>query len=79
MPGEAPWVEHEGKRLALRRLDPLKNAKRKRPPRGGPAASKPTHPVNFDPMRALLRGADSTDCTKDADGEDAPTPAGGVR
>jgi hypothetical protein len=73
MPGEAPWVEHEGKRLVLRRLDPLKNARRKRPPRGGPAAPKPKRPVDFDPLRALVRGAGS------ADGADAPTPAGGVQ
>jgi transposase InsO family protein len=73
MPGEAPWVEHEGKRLVLRRLDPLKNARRKRPPRGGPAAPKPKRPVDFDPLRTLVRGAGS------ADGADALTPVGGVQ
>jgi putative transposase len=62
-PGQAPWVEVEGKRLVLRPLDPLKNARRKRPPRGGPTAPKPTRPVDFDPTRALLRGASNDDDT----------------
>lgn len=68
-PGEAPWVEHEGKRLALHPLDPVKNARRKRPPRGGPAAEKPARPVDFDPMRALMRRKDGDDST----------PAGGAQ
>jgi putative transposase len=60
-PGEAPWVEHEGKRLVLHPVDPEKNARRKRPPRGGPAADKPTHPVDFNPTRALGRSSDRDD------------------
>lgn len=61
---EAPWVEHEGKRLPLHPLDPVKNARRKRPPRGGPAAATAQRPVDFDPMRALLKrggGGESSD------------------
>jgi len=58
-PGEAPWVEHEGKRLVLHSLDPIKNARLRRPPRVDPAPSKPTRPVDFDPARALARGAGS--------------------
>jgi putative transposase len=61
-PGEPPWVEHEGKRLVLHPVDPQSNARRKRPPRGGPAAQKPTRPVDFHPTRALARstGRDDT-------------------
>jgi len=50
-PDEPPWVEHEGKRLLLRPLDPIKNARRKRPPRKAPADAKPAHPVDFDPTK----------------------------
>ena len=60
-PGEAPWVEHEGKRLLLHPVDPLKNARLKRPPRGGPAADKPTRKVDFHPVRALVRGGGKKD------------------
>jgi transposase InsO family protein len=67
-PDEAPWVEHEGKRLILHPLDPVKNARLRRPPRGGPAPAKPAHPVDFDPVRALVRGK----------GDDDTTPAGGA-
>lgn len=49
-PGEAPWVEHEGKRLALHRVAPERNARRKRARR--PAPPPPTTP--FDPAGALL-------------------------
>lgn len=54
-PGEPPWVEHEGKRLLLHPASPESNARRKRPPRGGPAAVKPTRPVDFNPVRTLAR------------------------
>jgi putative transposase len=63
-PDEPPWVEHEGKRLLLRPVDPIKNARRKRPPRGGPIVPRPKRPVDFDPTKTLL----------DADTED---PKGG--
>ncbi len=58
-PGEPPWVEHEGKRLALYRVDPERNARRRRPPRGGPAAAKPTRAVDFHPTRSLVRDDDT--------------------
>jgi len=51
-PDELPWVEHEGKRLVLRVLDPVKNARRTRPPRL--AEAKPTRRTGFDPIKALL-------------------------
>ncbi len=51
-PDEPPWVEHEGKRLVLRVLDPIKNARRKRPPRVENA--RPTRSTGFDPPAALL-------------------------
>ncbi|HEY8019872.1 MAG TPA: DDE-type integrase/transposase/recombinase [Thermoanaerobaculia bacterium] len=56
-PTEAPWVEHEGKRLVLHPVDPESNARRKRAPRGGPAADKPTRPVDFNPLRPLAPSA----------------------
>jgi hypothetical protein len=49
-PTSAPWVEHEERRLALRRVDAKANATRKRaarPERGIDA-------VPFDPAEALL-------------------------
>jgi transposase InsO family protein len=50
-----PWVEHEGKRLDLRTLDPVHNARTKRQPRRpnavSPAGGKT---VAFDPPGALL-------------------------
>jgi len=53
-----PWVEYEGKRLVLHPVDPLKNARRKRPlKKTAPAISKP--PVPFDPVGAL-RAPDKT-------------------
>jgi hypothetical protein len=53
-PDAAPWVEYEGKRLELRSVDPVKNARTKREPRrpGTPAPSG--GPVPFDPPGALL-------------------------
>ena len=47
---EPPWVEYEGQILALRRVDPIKNARRPRP-------SKPSQPpssISFDPPGVLL-------------------------
>jgi putative transposase len=63
-PGEPPWVEHEGKRLLLHPVDPARNGRRTRPPRGGPAAVKPSRPVDFQPLRALGRGAGRDDATR---------------
>jgi len=51
---EPPWIEHEGKRLPLHPVDPVKNARRKRPPRGGAHSTRPSKPVAFDPPKALL-------------------------
>jgi len=48
-----PWVEHEGKRLPLHAVDPVRNAHRKRPPRREPSA-KPARHVPFDPPKALV-------------------------
>ena len=62
-PDESPYVEHEGKRLVLRSVDPVANARRKRPPRGGPLATKPKRPVDFDPARALRPCDDAEDST----------------
>jgi transposase InsO family protein len=49
---EAPWVEHEGKRLVLHPVDPIANARRRRPPRR--ERPLPSTPVSFDPAGALL-------------------------
>ena len=53
-----PWVEYEGKRLVLRPVDPLKNARRKRPPKKT-APDAPKAPVPFDPVGAF-RADDKT-------------------
>lgn len=52
---ELPWVEFEGKRLNVHPVDPVKNSRRKRPPRRKPHhdESVPRHPA-FDPPKALL-------------------------
>jgi putative transposase len=65
-PDEPPWVEHEGKRLVLRVLDPVKNARRTRPPRV--EGEKPTRRTGFDPIKALLNAPKKQD----------PSAAGGV-
>ncbi|WP_437996890.1 DDE-type integrase/transposase/recombinase [Sorangium sp. So ce185] len=67
-PDEPPWVEHEGKRLVLHPVDPQRNARRKRPPCGGPAADKPTGPVDFNPARTLGRRAGGGEDTSEAGG-----------
>jgi hypothetical protein len=50
--GEPPWIEHEGKRFPLQRVEPVKNGHRRRTP------EVPAQPdrarVPFDPPRALL-------------------------
>ena len=54
-----PWVEYEGKRLALHPVDPTNNARRKRPPKqDAPAA--PAQPVPFDPVGALQSASAAT-------------------
>ncbi len=49
--GSLPWIEHEGKRHALRRVDPVRNAHRRR---AAIATATPDKTVPFDPARALL-------------------------
>jgi putative transposase len=48
-----PWVEHEGQRLDLHRVDPKVNARRTRPPRR-PGETNATGVTPFDPAGALL-------------------------
>jgi hypothetical protein len=48
---ELPWVEFEGRRLAVHPVDPVKNARRRRRA-PNPEATLP-HPA-FDPPKALL-------------------------
>jgi len=50
-PGEPPWIEHEGKPRPLHRVDPVRNARRRRAVLVEPTA-QPT--VAFDPAGALL-------------------------
>ena len=51
-PSEAPWVEHEARRLPLKRLDPKANATRKRPePK---KARRGVDAIPFDPAEAML-------------------------
>jgi transposase InsO family protein len=65
-PDEPPWIEHEGKRLPLRVLDPVKNARRKRPPRT--ADAKPLRKTGFNPTAALLRTATTSASKKEGGG-----------
>jgi putative transposase len=51
---EPPWVEFEGKRLEVHPVDPVKNARRRRPSRRPHLdETAPRHPA-FDPPKALL-------------------------
>ncbi len=50
-PTEAPWVEHDAQRLALKPVDPAANAKRKRSRR----AKQGLDAIPFDPPGALLK------------------------
>jgi len=58
-PLSAPWLEHQGKRLALRPVDAKKNAHLSRPPRKQHPESAARH-VPFDPPKALLNRASGT-------------------
>jgi transposase InsO family protein len=49
-----PWVEHEGKRLPLRPVDPVANSRRRRPPRRPERERSVDRHVPFDPPSALL-------------------------
>ncbi len=51
-PEEPPWLEHEGHRFVLHRVDPVANSRRRRAPDNLDA---PHHArISFDPNRALL-------------------------
>ena len=50
-PTLAPWVEHEGQRLSLRVVDPIQNARRRRPTQ---RARKGVDAVDFDPNRVRV-------------------------
>lgn len=50
-PQDAPWIEHEGKRLALRRVDPRRNGHGERRVK---RAKKGIDAIHFDPPSALL-------------------------
>ncbi len=49
-----PWVEHEGQRLELHKVDPIRNSHRHRPLRRPPGQEQPTRHVSFDPATALV-------------------------
>ncbi|WP_437586908.1 helix-turn-helix domain-containing protein [Sorangium sp. So ce1000] len=51
-PNEPPWIEHEGKRFALHRVDPVKNAQRARSACNLDVAHEARVP--FDPPKTLL-------------------------
>jgi putative transposase len=55
-----PVVELEGKRLPLHPVDPIHNAKSKRPALRAPEPQKPARPgVAFNPIGTLLKGEKS--------------------
>ena len=56
-PDAPPWVEYEGRRLALHPVDPTLNARKKRLPKK-PATAAPAAPVTFDPVGVLNRVVD---------------------
>jgi hypothetical protein len=58
-PNEPPWLEHEGKRHVLSRVDPVRNGKR---PRSAQNLDKPHEGrVPFDPpRRCLIRPSDGS-------------------
>jgi hypothetical protein len=51
-PDEPPYLEHEGKRFALHKVDPVANARRAR----SPSSLDTPHQarVHFDPTRTML-------------------------
>ncbi|MFI4978625.1 MAG: DDE-type integrase/transposase/recombinase, partial [Solirubrobacterales bacterium] len=54
-PDEAPWLEHEGKRHPLTRVDPIANGKKRRSPQCLDIPHPARRPsVPFDPPKALL-------------------------
>ncbi len=69
-PSMAPWVEHEGKRLELRPVDPIQNARTKRQPRRPGVTAATGRTVAFDPPGALLDKAVGRALAQDIDDED---------
>jgi len=61
-PQAPPWVEHEGKRLSLHRVNPTANARRKRAAAQRAAASSGID-VPFDPVDVLLDNTHPTNAT----------------
>lgn len=51
---EDPWIEHDGKRLPLHTLDPVRNSRRRRQPNRATVGAKLAGKVQFDPPKALL-------------------------
>lgn len=62
--GAEPVIELDGKRIPLRRVDPIGNGKKGRPPRR-PAPARPSGPVDFDPGHTLV--AVTADTEEDSD------------
>jgi transposase InsO family protein len=59
-PGVAPVVELEGKLLPLHPVDPLHNARRKRPAHRATESSKGARPaVSFNPAATLMKGSNA--------------------
>ena len=52
-PDSAPWIEHEGKRYPMHRVDPEANRHRKRPQRH-PGQQRSRSSVAFDPARTMV-------------------------
>ena len=70
-PDAPPWVEHEGKRLLLHPVDPVKNSRRKRPPKQ-PAPPPPKRPTGIDPLGALLQSQRPLQPNSDKPDSDKP-------
>jgi len=67
----APWVDHEGKRLELRPVDPVKNGRTTdRQPRRPGAKAQIGKTVTFDPAGALLDKAAGRPPAHDIDDEE---------
>ena len=63
-PDDPPWVEYEGQRLQLHPVDPIRNARRKRPPKKA-AAAPPAKPIPFEPNRAIANQTTDPDDHKE--------------
>ena len=65
-----PWVEHEGKRLELRPVDPVQNGRTKRQSRRPGVTAPASKTVAFDPAGALLDKAAGRAPAHDIDDEE---------